>query len=125
MNEPKHGQIGWIDLTVPRAVELRDFYAKVVGWKSQPVPMGDYDDFCMVPAGGDTPVAGICHARGDNADVPPQWLVYITVADLDQSVKDCEALGGTIIIPIREMGGGRFAVMRDPAGAVSALFQAP
>jgi predicted enzyme related to lactoylglutathione lyase len=29
------GKIGWIDITVDDAGGLRDFYAKVVGWKPE------------------------------------------------------------------------------------------
>ena len=123
MNHLKTGQIGWIDLTVPEAEGLRRFYAQVVGWKSDAIEMGGYHDHCMIPPGEDGPVAGICHARGENASMPPQWLIYITVEDLDRSLADCRALGGEIIVPARELGGGRCAVIRDPAGAVCALYQ--
>ena len=41
------GLIGWFDLTVPNAGKVKDFYAKVVGWKPEPVSMGDYDDYNM------------------------------------------------------------------------------
>ena len=74
-----------------------DFYAGVAGWTPADVPMGDYADYCMHPPGDATPVAGICHARGANADLPPQWLIYITVADLDQSVQRCRDKGGKVL----------------------------
>jgi predicted enzyme related to lactoylglutathione lyase len=77
----------------------------------------------MVPPGTETPVAGICHARGSNANLPPQWLIYITVADLDASLRQCLALGGQALSPVREAGSGRFVVIRDPAGAACALYQ--
>lgn len=54
--------------------------------------MGGYSDFNMMPEGPDMPVAGICHARGTNAALPPQWLRYIVVADLDASVQRCTEL---------------------------------
>ena len=25
-------------------------------------------------------IAGVCHARGSNADLPGGWLIYVTVA---------------------------------------------
>jgi predicted enzyme related to lactoylglutathione lyase len=69
-------------------------------------------------------VAGVCHARDGNAGLPPVWLVYIVVDDIDQSVANCLARGGELIAPIKEMGGqGRYCVFRDPAGAVAALYQ--
>ncbi|MEO6003508.1 MAG: VOC family protein [Opitutus sp.] len=121
--DPKTGQIGWIDLTVPEAESLKAFYSRVVGWTSQPVDMGGYHDHCMVPPGAEVPVAGICHARGDNAALPAQWLIYITVDNLDESLRTCRELGGSAITPIREYGNGRFVIIRDPAGAVCALYQ--
>jgi predicted enzyme related to lactoylglutathione lyase len=120
--KPKIGAIIWTDLTVKKAAKLCDFYRDVTGWKSSEVAMGDYNDFSMNAADGKT-VAGICHARGENAKLPPQWLIYINVADIDGSVKRAVDLGGKLITEIREMGGGRMCVIRDPAGAVAALFE--
>ena len=118
------GQITWMDLTVPDAVAVRDFYQNVTGWTPSPVEMGGYQDFCMLPPGEEQPVAGICHARGANAALPPVWLVYITVADLDESLRQTEQRGGKIIRPATGMGAhGRYGVIADPAGAVCALFQ--
>ncbi len=124
-NEPKPvGSITWTDLTVPNADEVRDFYSSVVGWKPSPLDMGGYDDFNMTMPENKTPVAGICYARGGNAGLPSQWLIYITVADLDQSKAKCLELGGKIVMETREMTGyGRYCVIQDPAGAVAALFQ--
>jgi hypothetical protein len=117
------GKIGWIDLTVPDAERVRDFYRAVVGWESEGVDMGGYQDYCMASAEGG-PVAGVCHARGTNEGLPPQWLIYITVASLDESLARCRALGGEVVRAPRGLGGqGRFAVVRDPAGAVCALFE--
>ena len=83
--KPEIGSINWHDLTVPNADELQQFYTQVVGWKSTPYAMGDYDDFNIHAPDSDAVVAGICHARGANANIPPQWLIYITVADVDTS----------------------------------------
>ena len=117
------GKIGWVDLTVADAEKVNAFYRAVVGWKSEPVDMGGYSDYCMLPAEGGA-VAGVCHARGTNEGIPPQWLIYVTVADLEQSLERCRALGGEVVRGARGLGGmGRFAIVKDPAGAVCALFQ--
>jgi len=123
-NSKEIGSIVWTDLTTKDAQRTRDFYEEVVGWKAAPVSMGEYDDYSMTAPGSGSPVAGICHARGSNADLPAQWLVYIIVEDLDASAARCEALGGTVVVPPKEMGGhGRYCVIEDPAGAVAALFE--
>lgn len=116
------GAILWRDLTVPNAEQVRDFYSQVVGWRAEPVAMSDYADFNMIAPGTEQPTAGICHARGFNADMPAQWLMYIKVADLDQSLTHCQALGGRILVGPKLMGETqRFAVIQDPAGAVVTL----
>lgn len=120
--KPTIGSIGWIDLTVEGADEVRDFYADVVGWKADNVDMGGYSDYMMSPPGGDA-VSGVCHARGGNADMPAVWMLYIVVADLDTSISRCEARGGAVIGGPKKMGDSRYCVIRDPAGAIAALYQ--
>jgi len=118
------GSIGWVDLTVPQADRVRDFYVDVVGWKASSVPMGDYADYGIHRPDDGQMVAGICHARGVNADLPAAWLIYVNVRDLDHSLERVVTQGGSVDTPARSMGGmGRMAVVRDPAGACLALFE--
>ena len=125
MPKPQVGTIGWHDLTVPNADEVRDFYAAVTGWKPQGLSMGDYEDYVMTGPDGQG-VAGVCHARGTNAGLPPQWLMYIVVDDVDESIRQCEQRGGKVIAGPKEVGGyGRYCVIQDPAGAVAALITPP
>jgi predicted enzyme related to lactoylglutathione lyase len=122
--KPEIGSITWCDLTVPNAEEVRDFYSKVVGWIPDPVSMGDYNDFSMIAPESGKVAAGVCHTKGTNAKLPPQWLIYIAVEDIDKSAKQCEQLGGKIIVEPKNMSGyGRYCVIQDPAGAVCALFK--
>lgn len=86
------------------AAGIRDSYRQVVGWREDPI-------------------AGVCHARGSNADLPPAWLVYWVVADLDASVEAVAEMGGEVVVAPRPLSGGSYSVIRDPAGAVSALYQ--
>ena len=120
--KPPIGSIGWVDLTVENAPRVRDFYRQVVGWTSSDVDMGDYADFSMLDADG-APAAGVCHARGTNADLPPVWMIYIVVEDVDAAAQRCQAEGGEILVAPKDVGGaGRYCVIRDSAGAVAALY---
>lgn len=119
---PAVGTIAWTDLTVPDAVELRDFYAEVTGWRPDPVDMGGYEDFTMCRPGDGEGVAGVCHARGGNAGLPPQWLIYVVVEDLDASLEAVRRRGGEVLAGPKGTGD-RYAVVRDPAGAALALWQ--
>jgi predicted enzyme related to lactoylglutathione lyase len=63
----------------------------------------------------------VCHARGTNAQLPPQWLIYIRVRNLNESIERCLKEGGRVIDGPRGMGEQRFCVIQDPAGAYAAL----
>lgn len=116
------GSIGWIDLTVTNASEVKNFYAEVIGWKPEGLSMGDYEDFNMTIDG--EPKTGICHKKGPNANIPSQWMIYINVADMSASTQAVEKLGGKLLSEIKNMGGyGKFCIIEDPAGAVCTLFE--
>ena len=124
-NELDLGKILWQDLTVPNTVEVRDFYQQLICWDCIPEEMGGYDDYHMiVPSTGDS-IAGICHAQGENADIPAVWMIYITVEDADKSAQKCRGLGGEVVVEPRIMGSWRFCVICDPAGAMCALYKPP
>lgn len=117
------GKIGWIDMTIDNASDMRDFYSAVVGLVAEDVSMGEYADFNMTMPDSGEAVAGICHARGGNADQPPGWLIYFVVADVAASAKTCVEQGGSIIVGPRDLAGAQFCVIQDPNGATAALYQ--
>ena len=122
-NEPENGSMVWIDLTVENAETIRDFYSAVVGWTSEEVDMDGYSDFSMNTPESGTTITGVCHARGVNEDMPPAWMPYFTVVDLDASIERCNELGGEVLAGPRTLGEGRFCVVKDPAGAVASLYE--
>jgi predicted enzyme related to lactoylglutathione lyase len=119
------GRISWVDLTVPDALNIRDFYCKVVGWDVQELTMEDagesYADYVMVGGDGKA-AAGVCHARGMNQSLPPTWLIYLPVGDIAESLRRVRDEGGQII---KDCTGGdsgfSYAVIQDPVGAILAL----
>jgi predicted enzyme related to lactoylglutathione lyase len=120
-NKNETGKIVWHDLTIGNAEQIKDFYNKVIGWKATDHSMGEYNDYDIhLPESGDV-VAGICHARGTNANLPAQWLAYVEVENAGKSAELCRANGGKIIDGPRKMGEYNFCVIQDPAGAVIAL----
>lgn len=119
------GCISWIDLTVSDASATRDFYRQVVGWSVQEVEMGDagerYADYNMLDDDGN-PVAGVCHARGVNLDLPPVWMIYLPVGDLGESLRRAGEGGGKVIKATRGTDGEyAYAAVQDPVGACLAL----
>lgn len=119
------GRIAWFDLTVPDAAATRDFYRQVVGWTAEDVEMKDggerYADYNLLGGDGE-PVGGVCHARGMNQDLPPIWLIYLPVGDLEESLRRVQEGGGKVLKESRGSDGKlSYAVIQDPVGARLAL----
>lgn len=65
---------------------------------------------------------GVCHARGGNGGLPPVWMIYLPVGDLDESLRRVEAEGGKVVKTMKG-GDGKYvyAAIQDPVGAYFAL----
>jgi len=116
------GKFLWADLTVPNATELKEFYKEVIGWTEHAIAMKDgeeaYEDFAMM-ADKDTAVGGICNQRGVNVNIPPQWISYINVTNVEESLNKTLQLGGKVIHESKKKDGSyNFVILTDPIGAV-------
>ncbi|WP_343704380.1 VOC family protein [Chitinophaga sp.] len=123
------GTIVSADLTVPQADLLKDFYTKVIGWQTEDLAMkdgnGTYADYVMKDSAGNW-AGGVCHSRGVNQDLPPQWIVYVNVADIAQSMAQCLTLGGKVLKEARTAEGElQYALLQDPLGAILAVTRVP
>lgn len=122
------GAIVSADLTLPNAEEIRTFYAEVIGWNVEEMQLkddsGEYADYIMKDETGSW-TAGVCHARGSNTGIPPQWIVYINVANIEQSIERCRELGGKVLKESKNADGSyQYALLEDPAGTVLAITKA-
>ncbi|NKB34304.1 MAG: hypothetical protein GKR91_14530 [Pseudomonadales bacterium] len=119
------GSIRWLDLTVSDASATQDFYQQVVEWSVDSVEMDDggnhYVDHNMLGEDG-TPVAGICHARGENLGLPPVWMIYLPVGNFTESLSRVEEEGGKVI-KVKQGKDGEYvcATVQDPVGAYLGL----
>ena len=56
--------------------------------------------------------------------VPPHWLLYVSVANADETAAKVAPAGGKVVAPPFDvMEFGRMAVFQDPAGATIAIWQ--
>src|SRR5207247_1819898 len=69
--------------------------------------------------------AGLYEMQGTQFDgVPPHWLTYVAVEDVDASAQSGASLGGNVLMPPMDIPNvGRMAVLKDPQGAVFAIFK--
>jgi hypothetical protein len=57
-------------------------------------------------------------------NVPPHWLAYVAVSDVDASCKKARDLGAKVVMePMDIPKVGKFGVIQDPTGATIALFR--
>jgi uncharacterized protein len=115
----QRGRFVWYDLMTPDPKQAEAFYTKVAGWGTSvwdgPMP------YTMWTA-GEAPIGGVMRLPSDAA-APPHWMAYIGVPDVDTTVAQASALGGTTIKSAEDIPSvGRFAVLTDPQGAMFAVY---
>lgn len=112
-----HGKIWWSELVVPDAEKVAGYYAETMGWEisEMPMPEGPYH---ICNHGGQA-IAGIMDIKQlPDANIPPHWMTYLAVADIDAVVAALPGKGGAVVRPPFEVPGvGRIAILRDPGGA--------
>lgn len=114
------GRFVWHELMTRDVAGAKNFYSKLTGWKAQPWPLDPAYTVCQSGAG---PTAGLLAIPADMpAEMPAHWLGYIGTRDVDGTVAAAVRAGGSIVKgPDDIKGAGRYAVLKDPQGAVFAI----
>lgn len=71
----------WADLSTPDPETAGKFYTGVFGWELE----GDKSSGYQHIRNGSKPIGGIPPAHMRNPNIPPHWLLYFYVADVDSS----------------------------------------
>ncbi|WP_457027893.1 VOC family protein [Kitasatospora sp. P5_F3] len=114
------GALGWIELATRDVSGALEFYPRVFGWSVSPGE--SYTQW-----GLDGRDFGGVLDMGEQfpADLPPYWMPYFSVADVDLSAERAVALGAEAMLPPTDVPDGpRLAVLRDPLGAVFGIYLA-
>lgn len=112
------GQVVWSDLVSEDAAAAASFYTGLFGWRVEERGPG-----VMRLWLGDREIGAI-HQINDSLPnaVESTWLVGVAVGDLAATLEAARKAGGTVLREVTEVpGDGRFAVIRDPRGAVLGL----
>ncbi|KTC84570.1 MULTISPECIES: VOC family protein [Legionella] len=123
MNRPKQGEFCWNELATTNIKAAKDFYGKLLGWKFIEHEAGDMT-YTMINA-GEHEFGGIWQIPTEQKDqIPPHWMGYILVDDIEQTLEKAKSLGATIKMPVTPVGDmGRFIVVVDPTGAHIAFWE--
>jgi predicted enzyme related to lactoylglutathione lyase len=107
----------WNELQARDVEAAKKFYAPLFDWRLKESP--EYTEFHT----GETAVGGMLRSQAP-PQVPSFWLPYFAVEDCDASAAQVQSLGGTVMVPPMDVPNvGRFAVIRDPQGAVFSIIR--
>jgi predicted enzyme related to lactoylglutathione lyase len=113
------GALCWTELLTPSLASAEDFYTRMFGWRSRRGHSPDYVEFLR----GTEPVAGVLQAGAAGRSASSGWIPYFAVADVDDLVALARQRGGTTLGPPADVPmSGRFAVLKDPQGAVFGIY---
>ena len=114
------GAIMWNELMTSDQTDATEFYTGLLGLGSGSMegPM----EYTLLKVSGDD-VAGVMQITEGMGPVPPNWMVYFGVANVDDTTSQAAALGAIVLVPGTDIPGvGRFATIQDPQGAVFGMF---
>jgi len=104
----------WNELQTPDVESAKEFYASVFGWSHQTDESG-----YVVLLQDERAHAGMMQIDESWGDVPPNWVVYIMVEDIEETATRAKELGADLLTEVTAAGEmGRFVVIQDPQGAV-------
>jgi predicted enzyme related to lactoylglutathione lyase len=116
---PRPGTFCWDELHTKDLEAAKKFYSALFGWTGKSGE-GDMKYWHWQNKGKD--IGGMMALAMPN--VPPNWLGYIAVADVDGDTKKTKDLGGKVVMePVDMPKVGKFSVVQDPTGATFALFR--
>lgn len=114
-----HGSHIWYELLTTDAEQATAFYESVVpGWKVGP-PLSEHLGYREINIAGDGHAGGMMELNEQMiaGEAKPVWLGYVGVDDVDASIAQLEAKGGTVHLPAFDIPGvGRIAMVTDPQG---------
>lgn len=120
-----HGSWAWHELASPDPDASTEFYGKLLGWTKRTQDMGGTTGVYTLfqRPGAEDDHGGVVKMHGPEWEgVPPHWLIYIAVDDVDAICAQTTTLGGEVKVPAFDIPNvGRMAVLSDPHGAVFAV----
>lgn len=122
---PLLGRLLWYELMTSDLAAAERFYTSVVGWTVTPfegLPM----PYSMWTKANGTPIAGAMTLPDElkAIGVPPHWMLYVGVPNLEDAVAHAERLGGEAVSPVIDVPTiGRMRTMRDPQGAAFSIYE--
>lgn len=115
------GKIIWVDLVTHDVRRAADFYRQVFGWAVRLSEDGSYAEASY----RGRPVAAFVRYEDDAPEDAAQWLVSISVPDVDAAAAAAGKQGGEVLEgPERLKDRGRWVLVSDSQGALLMFLEA-
>lgn len=122
-SEMGSGRFGWNELLTTDVEAAKRFYGDVFGWESETKGIAPGWDYTLFKK-GDNMVGGLFGITAEMGPLQPHWLSYVMSADIEADLAKAKAAGGTVLKEAFEVPNtGTLAIIRDPQGAVFALWK--
>jgi predicted enzyme related to lactoylglutathione lyase len=121
----KDGEFSWNELVTSDGEAGFKFYSELFGWKSiQEMDMGPMGIYRLYGI-GEKQIGGMMTAP-KGAPMPPMWIFYVNVNDLDGAIARATKMGAKVMNgPMEVPGGAHVAQLMDPQGAAFAMHELP
>ena len=129
MTRAKTGEVSWNELVTTNTSAAAGFYGKLFGWQAEPFKAegmpSDAPPYALFKIDPNSMgVGGLMQVP--NPGMPSQWIPYVVVDDVEQSLAKAIKLGAKTCVPVMSIGEiGRIAVIQDPQGATIGLHEFP
>lgn len=121
VNEPT--MVTWCELMTDDADRAADFFTAILDVPHQTMNMGpDAPPYILLGPAGEQR-AGLMTKTPEMCPMPNVWCVYFEVADTDAATTSARNLGATVLQEPADIMPGRFAILRDPQGAVFGIIK--
>lgn len=121
----EHGTVHWMELDSTDASQAKGFFHALLGWSTEADELNpDYTLFALEGVElAEKYLGGLMQMTEDWGDIPSHWLTYFGVNDVERTFSRALELGGEKITEVLNSPHGRFAILKDPLGAVFALME--
>jgi predicted enzyme related to lactoylglutathione lyase len=113
------GKFVWYEHHSRNVPQAQAFYEALLGWHTEAMPIGA-QSYPMITC-GDTMIGG--YGEAPEGTPGAMWMAYMSVADVDASVRAAESAGAKVLMPPTNFDPvGRGAALADPTGGVFSLW---
>lgn len=119
LNEP--GGMAWSEVNTRDPKAAAAFYCDVFGLKDEVMEIQGAAYHMLMTAEG--PACGVMEMTAEWGDMPPHWMAYFAVANVDDAKAEVMAGGGTVPFGPFDSPYGRIVVAVDPQGAALSLIE--